>query len=174
MLPRGLDDPTGLDDIRKKHQVWITRMQPNMLEVRSEHIQQLQEAIKAINWCIHDMRLSSENLTTRFLVQTPANAPKGALVKVELNSRPVVSTAQGTGGDVVPVAMELCQQLKDSLVPSTDILRALSTNLKMRVNFGRLEVRQRKKGLGQNMSYADFSKMVPQYSMRGGASLISR
>ncbi|KAM4059362.1 hypothetical protein HRG_007780 [Hirsutella rhossiliensis] len=174
MLPRGLDDPTALNDVRKKHKVWITRVQPNVFELRSKHITRLQEAIKDINWCIHDMRLSSENLTTRFLVQEPANAPKDALVKVELNSRPHVLTVKATRGDIAAVAKDLCHQLQASLVPSTDILRALGADLRMRVNIGRLEVRQRKKGLGQNMSYADFSKMIPQYSIRGGASLISR
>lgn len=174
MLPRGLDDPTALNDIRQKHKAWITMAQPNVLQVHAAHIKRLQEAVKAINWRIHDMRLSSESLTTRFLVQKPTNARNSALVRVELNSRPQVLTAKDGPGDIASVAEDLCQQIQGTLVPSMDILRAVGAELKMRINFGRLEVRQRKKGLGQDMSYADFSMMVPQYSIRGGASLVSR
>lgn len=174
MLPRGLEEPSALNDICKKNEVWIKRVQPNVFEVRSSNIRRLQEAIKDINWAIHDMRLSNEYLTTRFLVQEPTKAHKDGLVRVELNSRPHVPTAKGNVGDTAPVARDLCQQLQSSLVPSTEILRSLGALLRMRINFGRLEVRQRKKGLGDKMSYADFCKMVPQYSIRGGASLKTR
>ncbi|POR35404.1 Uncharacterized protein TPAR_04429 [Tolypocladium paradoxum] len=171
MLPRGLDNPAALDAIRKKHKVWINRVQPNVLELRGENIRRLQEAMSEINWVLHDMRLSSENPTTRFLAQMPVNVPDTAVVRVDINTRPHVATAKSTPGDVLPAALDIFHQLHAGLVPSMDILRGLGTDLKMRVNFGRLQVRMRKKGLGNEMTYAQFAKMVPGYSVRGGAGL---
>lgn len=174
MLPRGLENPAALDAIRKKHKVWITRVQPNVLELRCENIRRLQEAMNEINWVLHDMRISGGNPTTRFLAQKPVNVPDSAVVRVDVNTRPHVETVKRITGDALPVALELFHQLYTGFVPSMDVLRGLGTDLKMRVNFGRLHLRTRKKGLGNEMTYADFAEMVPGYSVRGGAVLETR
>ncbi|KND90344.1 hypothetical protein TOPH_04933 [Tolypocladium ophioglossoides CBS 100239] len=174
MLPRGLDNPAALDDIRKKHKVWITRVQPNVLELRGESIRRLQEAMSEINWALHDMRLSGGNPTTRFLAQKPVNVPDSAVVRVDVNTRPHVATMKRIPGDTLPAALDIFHQLHPGLVPSMDVLRGLGTELKMRVNFGRLQVRMRKKGLGNEMTYTNFAKMMPGYSVRGGAGLDTR
>ncbi|PNY23407.1 Uncharacterized protein TCAP_06651 [Tolypocladium capitatum] len=174
MLPRGLDNPAALDTIRKKHKVWITRIKPNILEFRGGNIRRLQEAMSEVNWVLHDMRLSGGNPTTRFLAQKPVNVPDSAVVRVDVNTRPRVATMKRIPGDTLPAAFDIFEQLHPDLEPSMEVLRGLGTDLKMRVNFGRLQVRMRKKGLGNEMSYADFAKMMPGYSVRGGAGLDTR
>ncbi|UNI15239.1 hypothetical protein JDV02_001791 [Purpureocillium takamizusanense] len=174
MLPQGLDDPEALNDIRAKHKVWIHRPKPNIFEICGRDIRQLQNAVKALNWKLHDMRLSSEALTTQFLAQKPSKEEHGVIVNVELDARPVVKALSDAPRSVLKTALDLSEQLRGSLLPSTDILRLMTTNLRMRVNFGRVQVRTRKKGLGNNMPYASFAEMVPQFSSRGGAGLQTR
>lgn len=172
MLHRGLDKADALDDIRKTHKAWITRVQDNVLEVRCDNIRRLQEAVRHINRALHDMRLSN-NAITRFSVQRPFNVNYSALITVDVNARPYVAAAVNgaPGGQVLPVALDNLHQLCVRLVPSTDILRSLGTQLKMRVNFGRFQVSLGKKGLGSEMTYATFGRMLPQYSIRGEAMM---
>ncbi|OAQ91510.1 hypothetical protein VFPFJ_03250 [Purpureocillium lilacinum] len=174
MLPQGLEDPDALNDIRLRYKVWITRSQPNIFDIRGRDMRQLQEAVKELNWALHDMRLSSEALTIRFLAQKPSRDQDSAIVNVELNCRPIVKALSNTPRSVLTTALDLVDRLRTSLLPSADILRLLTTDLRMRVNFGHLQVRTRKKGLGRDMSYANFAEMIPQYSNRGGASLHTR
>ncbi|KAJ6445563.1 Alternative oxidase [Purpureocillium lavendulum] len=173
MLPQALEDPDALNDICVKHKLWITRPQSSVFDLRGRDIRQLQEAVKALNWAIHDMRLSNEASTTRFLAQRLSRHGHDTVVNVELNSRPVVKAISKERPSSLATASDLSQQLSPSLVSSANILRLLTTNLRMRVNFGHLHVRTRKKGLGSNMPYPDFAAMVPQYSNRGGAGLIT-
>ena len=173
MLPPGLDNPAALDVIRKKHKVWITRVQPNVLELQGDNIRRLQEAMKELNWLLHDMRLSGGHPTTLFLAQQPVSAPDGAVVRVNINTRPRLESMSDITANNLKVAQDLFNQLDADFVPSMDALRGLGADLKMRVNFGRLQVRTRK-GLGNEMTFADFAKMVSGYSVRGGAVLDTR
>ncbi|PHH80264.1 hypothetical protein CDD80_2287 [Ophiocordyceps camponoti-rufipedis] len=175
MIPLGVDDSEPLKDLRRKYKTWIWRSKPNVFELRTNEIKQLQNAMKELNWLIHDLRLSSENMSTRFVVQKPMNAGTDALVTVKLNSRP---TSVMTSSSLVPIAVPLAHdnflQLRGILAPSAYILKALGAGLLMRVNFGRFEIRQRKRGVGDEMTYEDFANMVALYSKRGGAGIHTR
>lgn len=179
MLPRGLNDPVALDDIRKKHKVWIvTKTQPttqsNVFNIYSKSIRQLQEAVKELNWALHDMRLASENVTTQFLVQKPSIIHSDEPIVVKLNARPHVLNVPNSSAMALPVSVDLFDQLQSGLPSLSEVLTARGAHQKMRVNFGRLEIRSRKKGVGNLMPYLDFEKMVPHYSVRGGANLHTR
>ncbi|KYK55954.1 hypothetical protein DCS_07919 [Drechmeria coniospora] len=176
MLPRNLDDPAALNAIRRTHRVWITRPQPNILVIHSDDTQRLQCALKDLNWTIHDMRRSDEIAVTRFVTQQPANMTEDVLVKVELNARPYMAGNSRTpdSGETLPVALGLFHELAGRVTSSAESLRRLTVDLKMRVNFGSLQVRRRKRTLGNEMTYADFAHMVSQYAIRGGAHLDKR
>ncbi|PFH63346.1 hypothetical protein XA68_13803 [Ophiocordyceps unilateralis] len=171
MLPRGIEESPGLVKIRKENKAYITRSQPNIFEIRTDNIKQLQNAMKELNWLIHDLRLSTENLRTRFVVQKPMNADNDSLVTVKLNSRPTTAMHSSLVPIVSSLAHDNFLQLRGILASSAYILKALGTGLKMRVNFGRFEIRQRKRGVGDEMTYPDFTNMVALYSKRGGAGI---
>ncbi|RDA85976.1 hypothetical protein CP532_4875 [Ophiocordyceps camponoti-leonardi (nom. inval.)] len=174
MLPRGLETTARFGDICRRNKAWVTLSDRQIIEVRADNIKRLQNAMRDINWLIHDMRLSSENLITRFLVQKPVNPnlEHDAGINVKLNSRP---TSTINSPSLVPVSTPLAQdnfnKLRGILEMSAHILQALRTGLRMRVNFGRFEIRQRKRGVGDIMTYPSFEEMVAHYSKRGGAGI---
>ncbi|PHH91747.1 hypothetical protein CDD83_10451 [Cordyceps sp. RAO-2017] len=174
MLPPGMENPHALDEIRQKNEAWITATASNIFEIRTRDIRQLQEAVKDIHWALHDMRLSGEKLAIRFLAQKPFHAQNDAGIRVELNSRPHFATTQGSLGEIAPVVLDTFEKLQANIAPSAAVLGTMTTELKMRLNFGRFEVRQRKRCTNDEMSFLDFARMVPQYSVRGGASMHTR
>ncbi|RCI11553.1 hypothetical protein L249_7349 [Ophiocordyceps polyrhachis-furcata BCC 54312] len=174
MLPRGLDSIASFDDICQRNKVWIKLSDRNIIEVRADNIKRLQNAMREINWLIHDMRLSSENLITRFLVQKPVNPnlEHDTGISVKLNSRPTSTMNSPSLVSVAPpLAYDNFTKLRGILEMSAHILKALRTGLRMRVNFGRFEIRQRKRGVGDTMTYPCFEEMVALYSKRGGAGM---
>ncbi|RDA90528.1 hypothetical protein CP533_4144 [Ophiocordyceps camponoti-saundersi (nom. inval.)] len=174
MLPRGLDTTTRFDDIRKRNKAWIIFSERNIIEARANNIKRLQNAMTEINWLMHDMRLSSENLITRFLVQKPADSSLelGASISVKLNSRPTsILNSPSLVSIALPLALDNFHKLRGILEMSIHILKALRNGLKIRVNFGRFEIRQRKRGVGDSMTYSSFEEMVAHYSKRGGAGI---
>lgn len=175
MLPSGLDNPVLLDNLRRTLRVWITQPEPNRFDISANSMLKLQEAVRGINWAIHDLRLASGRLITRFIVQKPLCVDDSALVVVELGARPRVATVEkGPSLGLGPIALDIFCRLSSNIAPSMDKLASIGTGLLMRVNFGHLEVRKRKKGLGSEMSYPSFTDMVQQYSTRGGAGLKTR
>lgn len=166
MLPRALDDDTILDEIRIKHKVWITRTKPAIFDLCSDNMRALQDAVKAINWMLHDIRLSGGDTHARFLAQMPASDTPATIVQVRLNERPVVRWPADARVNALAAARHHVEQLCSAFVPSMEAVRDLPRELKMRVNFGLVKVRSRAKGLGSDMSYATFAEMLEQDSSR--------
>lgn len=171
MIPRGLDSPIAMDGIRKSHKVWITRVKSNVFDIHSDSITRLQEATQAINWEIHALRLSNKHHNTEFFVQDPARAYENALIRVSLGSRPCLTPSPDGPCDMLTPQKACLRQLRPYLNPSAAVLNALGSSLKMRVNFGRVNVRQRKRGLADELNYNAFGDMIKAYSARGGADL---
>lgn len=175
MIPRRLEDPSTLDDIRKKHEVWITQdPEPNVIQIHSRYIGSLKEAMKDMQWAIHDMRLENQLNSKFFMVQIPTQATADDIVTVKLDSRPVVENAVSFSNGSSAAAADLMEQLRPYFFLSTERLMNMKKNIAMRVEFGLLNVQTRKKSLGDKMSYSDFVDMVSHYAMRGGACLNSR
>ncbi|KJZ79089.1 hypothetical protein HIM_01240 [Hirsutella minnesotensis 3608] len=171
LFPRGLDDPHVFDHICVKHHVWITRKKPNVFDVHAEFIQDLQGAVNDLHWCLNDMTVSTTNGSAQFFVQTSHEVDVDARIRVELNARPSMPMAKPNARQPMPAAAKLYYQLCDNLVSSMEPLRTSAGDLKVRVGFGLLQVHKRTRGLGNEVSLADFSEMVKRFSDNGGATL---
>ncbi|KAF7551713.1 hypothetical protein G7046_g7645 [Stylonectria norvegica] len=169
MLPRGLDEPTALNDIRQAHKAYITNVEPNVLDIRCETITGLQKAVKAINWAIHGLRLSNDHPIVRFLVQEPTNADADGVIAIELGKRPCFTSRSSILCDNSTAMDVALQRLPSELATSAEALRALTKDVKMRVNFAHLVVDRKKKGSQSEMTYPEFVKLMNVYSERGGA-----
>ncbi|KAH7136603.1 hypothetical protein EDB81DRAFT_886707 [Dactylonectria macrodidyma] len=170
-LPRGLDEPGALDDIRKAHKVYITNVKPNVLDLRCDSISRMQQAIHALNWAIHDLRLSNDHPPARFLVQEPTNADINGMVRVEIGSRPRFASRSPTLVDNSAAMDKHLVDLAADLPKSADTIMALNKSMKMRVNFGQLLVRARNTRGRDEITHDEFVKLLNMYSIRGGASL---
>lgn len=172
-IPSGLDNPHTLDNIRLKHQVWIANIEPHIFDIQSETMPRLQAAVKAINWALHDMRLSNEHPATRFVVQYPAEPELVGPVYLKQGARPYadIPPRYAYKSDIDHVVDSLARNLGPTLRPAVDSLMGLGKDLQMRVNFGRLNVRQKKKGLADQFTYPEFEGVMKMYGARGGASL---
>lgn len=171
MLPRGLDEPWALDDIRKAHKVYITHVQPNILDIHCESMPRMQQAVHALNWAIHDLRLSNEHPPVRFLLQEPTNSDVNDMVRVEIGSRPRFTSRSSTLVSNSSAMDKHLHRLVVDMPTSADTLMALNKNMKMRVNFGHLDVRSRNTQGRDEITHDEFVKLLNMYSVRGGASL---
>lgn len=169
-----LAEPSSLNAIKTDKEVWIVQEKPNVLHLYSRTILSLQEGFKAVNWAIHDMRLARQNVSARFLVQMPVNAHHGSLITVHLDSRPLVEHSHVTNAKPTEVAYDILEQLGANFLSSTNALQTLNGPLQMRVDFGHVTVRRKKRDVGNTMSYPDFTEMAQHYGTRGGASLDTR
>lgn len=168
MLPNEL---SRLDDIRLSKEMWITKVKANVIDLRTYSLANMKEGLKKINWVIHDMRLSSNHPMTRFFVQEPIKAGPEALIKFKVRSRPIINNTDLVSSSIYMALESHVCQLGSLLVPASDNLMALDKYLRMRVNFGSLDVRQKKKGIGEEFTYDKFADVIKVYSLRGGASL---
>ncbi|KAG6006288.1 hypothetical protein E4U21_007170 [Claviceps maximensis] len=174
-----LPDLPDFNAFRKAHEVWIVQEKPNIIHILSRTLSDLKEAFREINWAIHDIRTAQHHASSLFLVQPPIG--EECLITVDLDCRPQAST-QTCSQQLIPVqnnsyiANGLMKELKASFTSSTDALQGRpKQSLQMRVDFGHVKIRRRKKithqvnGKANEMHYAEFAKMTSQYGKRGGA-----
>ncbi|KAM0437440.1 hypothetical protein ACHAPT_001802 [Fusarium lateritium] len=169
LLPPALDEPGALDDIRRQYRVYITRVKPNILDIRCETIGRLQQALRAINWALRDMRLSNEHAYVRFLVQRPTNAIISDMITVELGKRPAFLSPSPHLCSNMSSMKDHIPQLASDMATSAETLTGVSKNMTLRVNFGHLIIGKKKKGSGDEVSFGDFVKLMDMHSTRGGA-----
>ncbi|KAG8412441.1 hypothetical protein J3458_014615 [Metarhizium acridum] len=120
------------------------------------------------------MRLAQQNVSTLFLVQKPMDASPDTLISVNLDSRPRVERCQKTMIGTAEVAIDVLRQLGTSFLSSMTTLQTIKRSLRMHVDFGHIIIRRRKRGIGNAMSYSDFTEMALQYGAKGGAELNMR
>ncbi|KAK7416090.1 hypothetical protein QQX98_005418 [Neonectria punicea] len=170
MLPSGLSDPGVLDDIRKGHKVYI-HIESNILDIRCDSMRRLQQALHAVNWAIHDMRLCNEHPPIHFLAQEPTSGDTNDMVRVEIGSRPRFVSQKPTLGSNHSAMDKHLHRLTTEMWSTADTLMALNKSMKMRVNFGHLDVRARNTRGRDEIPHDEFVRMLDMYSTRGGASL---
>lgn len=174
-FPNGLENLSGLDTLRQSQRVWINVVEPDVLSVRSKTMANLREAMGAINWALHDMRLSVENPAAQFIVQMPKYAHAEGLVFVDLGARPVIreTDAPNEAREANVIVNDLGGKIAPGLSGSMETLRGLDKDLSMRAHLGRINIRQKKTGAGREFSLKQFEQLMKTYSIRGGASLNS-
>lgn len=175
LLPRDLEDRTALHNICTTYRVWITYIRANIFQIQSHCMNDLQEALESIHSRIRDLRLSDECPSTRFFLQTPTKELSATEpISVQLGSRPHALSNLQHSGQMTSALDDCARQLCANLQLSTESLRAVGTELKMRVRFGHLKLRQIRKGLGTPLSYKTFAEVMQDCSLRGGACLETR
>lgn len=178
MLPPDLCDTACFDALRKAHLVWIVQEKPNIIHIYSRTLRDLQEGFKEVNWAIHDMRIAQYNVSSLFLVQLPLVGE--CSITVDLGCRPQTSPRTPSEQlvpvqDISHITNGLMKELRPNFLSSTDTLQSrLKQTLQMRVDFGHVKIRLRKKikqgnENGNEMPYAEFTAMTSQYGKRGGA-----
>ncbi|RTE71245.1 hypothetical protein BHE90_014345 [Fusarium euwallaceae] len=170
LLPPELDEPGALDDIRRQYGVYITRVKPNVLDLRCESIGRLQQALRAINWALRDMRLSNERASVRFLVQRPTNALIHDMITIELGKRPTFLCPSPSLVSNMSSMNDHIPHLASDMAISAEGLMAVSKSMTFRINFGHLIIGKKKKGSKDEVSIGDFTKLMDMHSARGGAS----
>lgn len=166
-----MDEPGTFDNIRRDHAVYITNVKPNVLEISCTTIVRLKSAIQAINSAIHELRLSNDHPTVQFYVQQPLDAVCDSAIVFKLASRPHFVLQSLTCFGNTNAVDEHLEKFCADMSTSANTLTALNKALRMRVNFGRLNIRQRMKGMPEEIPFAEFVRMMNIYSSRGGASL---
>jgi hypothetical protein len=157
-----------------ENQVWINVDKPDVLKFYSRTALSLQEGLKAVNWAIHDMRLARQDVSNHFLVQLPVKADRNTLIRVDFDSRPQVEEYSTPGTKVKEVVADLMKQLDSEYSSSMAVLQTIKHPIKMHLDFGQVNIRRRKKGADNKMSYTSFMQMALQYGTRGGAELDTR
>ncbi|CAH0047917.1 unnamed protein product [Clonostachys solani] len=174
-FPNGLENLSVLDAVRQSQRIWINVVEPDVLSVRSETMANLREAMGAINWAFHDMRLAVENPAAQFIVQMPKYAHAEGPVFVDLGARPVIGETDAPhevrGAEAI--VNGLIEKIAPGLSNSMETLRGLDKDLSMRAHLGRINIRQKKTGAGREFSLKQFEQLMKTYSIRGGASLNS-
>jgi hypothetical protein len=158
-----------LDDIRTEHEVWIRYDEPTAFDISSRSMTNLQEAMKALNQLIHDLRLLEGHTSSRFLVQPPSRVSSDAKICLELEARPTLEDRGNvsTDPDNGCVVDSFVRQMGPTISAAAETLTGLGKNLQMRINFGRLNVRGKKKGIGSVFTYAEFRDVMKAYSVQG-------
>ncbi|KAF4451034.1 hypothetical protein F53441_5933 [Fusarium austroafricanum] len=174
LLPSALDEPEVFDDIRREYRVYITRDEPNILNIRCESIHRLQQALKAINWAVRDMRLSSNSSTARFLAQEPTNVMISDMIRLELGARPSFLSRNSHLASNASAMNEHLPKLASDLASAAEGLMALNKTMGLRVNFGRVIIGQRPRGTEDKITFAEFTRLMDKYSSRGGAAFENR
>ncbi|KAL7930899.1 hypothetical protein V8C35DRAFT_311678 [Trichoderma chlorosporum] len=175
VYPYAIDERDILDGICKQQQVWMTRVEETTAwDVYSETASGLQEAIHALNQTVHDLRLQQELLATVLVVQKSSRVTDDARISVTPNSRPEVTTLPPGTSDIPRTAAKLLQTLRPHLLNSTECAMSVDSELRMRVNFGRLKVFVRHKGIGNLLTYDEFTDAAKSFSIRGGIGLFDR
>lgn len=176
-LPPNIGDIPGIDNIRRKG-VYITRAKPNVIDIRGYSKPLFMNAFQSINWVLRDMRLSSDRLLTRFYVQPQVHGGNSP-VNMPLGGRPAVASPVNSLVDteITDISTALaCHTAKFAarLEAAAESLMSIGKELALRVDFGQLEIRQKRKGGKDEISYDELEKVLAEYSRRGGASLNSR
>ncbi|RGP76576.1 hypothetical protein FSPOR_7 [Fusarium sporotrichioides] len=173
-LPSGLEDLRVFNDIRRQYRVYIIRDVPNILDIRCESMARLQKALEAVNWAIRDMRLSQDTPNVCFLAQKPDDVLINDMIRVGLGTRPsFLSRSPKLTSDGTAMDRHL-SQLTSDIASSSDGLMALNKTMGLRVNFGLLVPIKRKKGTQEEVTYAEFAKLIQGYSRRGGTMFYTR
>ncbi|KAG5980030.1 hypothetical protein E4U55_004463 [Claviceps digitariae] len=178
MLIPELFDPACFDAVRRAHEVWVVQEKPNNIHIHSRTLSNLKEAFREINWVIHDIRTAQNHVSSLFVVQLPIEGERP--ITVELDCRPQASSRSGSQQLIsvqtnFHIANGLMKELGASFISSTDALQSRPNEiLQMRVEFGHVKIRRRKKitqenGNANEMPYTEFAKMTSQYGKRGGA-----
>lgn len=171
-IPSKIAAPESLNDIRKLHRVWITiDHEPNILDICSESISQLQQAIEAINQRIHDLRVSDKLVTSEIIVHKNPRVSEDARIQYKMTSRPSLVSRSTAPVDVAATTEALNQQLHPLLLRSTECLTSVTFELRMRVFFGKLQIQSTKKTLAEEITYQEFADVAEEYSVRGGLPL---
>ena len=171
-LPLGLDNDAAFDNIRISSKIWITRVEPHVFDIHSRSMTGLRTGMDGINAILHDMRLTNDVPLVRYFVQVPTKVKGDSLVKFKSESRPQVVESSTVSQTSSSKALDsLMIRLGTRIQPAAESLLALSQDLKMRVNFGKLYVRDVKRGTGEHLNYAELEDTLSPYSTRGGADL---
>ncbi|KAL7909849.1 hypothetical protein GGI35DRAFT_480083 [Trichoderma velutinum] len=175
VYPSAIEDTDILDDICKQHRVWITRVRDTKAwDIYSESASGLQEAVHALNQTVHDLRLQKELLATVLVIQKSSRATEDTRISVAPNSRPEVITPLSGSSDISRTAAKLLQALRPHLLNSTECAMSVDSELRMRVNFGRLKVFVKYKGMNNVITYDEFMDAAKSFSIRGGIGLFDR
>lgn len=175
IYPSGLELPETLNDIRERYQVWIVSLESTQaFDIYSESISRLQDAVTAFNQLVHDLRLRKELLAEVLIVQHCSRADKDTRISIKLDSRPEVMTPLLGPHDIPAISAALLETLRPHLINSTECLLSLSSDLRMRVNFGILKAVRRKKEIPEVVTYDEFVEAAKTFSIRGGIGLHDR
>lgn len=179
LLPSALEDRAAIDELCQTHQVWINAKKPNVFVISCEqqYPTRLREGVIGFNWAIHDMRLTDEHPATRFVAQQSLTSGTESTIRVVVGQRPCVTfdrdfIDESAGNEHIVTA--LWEELGPHLEEKAEALMGLGQDVQMRINFGRLNIRQKKGGLGNEFTYEEFQKLIRTYGTRGGASLGSK
>lgn len=171
-----LDEPNSLDSVRLGHKVWITFEKLNVLVVHAHSSSRLQQALEAIHWKIHDMRLAEELEMSRFLDQGPLAPNDNGAIIFRHGQRPHIAAADPEVTmplDTDYVLSTLWENLGFDLVNKAETLMGIAQVLRMRINFGRLNI-LRKADAADELTREQFQKELRAVGKRGHASLGKR
>lgn len=174
-LPNGLDKDAVFNRVRRSRRVWIVRPgnEPNVLDLYSEDLNNIKRAVQDINWLIVKMIMQSKQTPDRYFLQWPIDPQTADLVGIA-GLRPSVRHGDGS---LEPAEYELkpdFSSLDGDLPLAVATLHDEQESLKMRVNFGHLQLRQKKSGMADEISFPDFEKLMGLYARRGGAGFEPR
>lgn len=175
IYPSGLELPETLNDIRERYQVWIVSSESTQaFDIYSDSISRLQGAVIAFNQLVHDLRLRKELLAEVLTVQHCPRANKDTWISLKLMARPEVITPLVGRHDIPATSAALLESLRPHLINSTECLMSISSNLRMRVNFGILKAVRKKKEIPEVLTYDEFAEVAKTFSIRGGIGLHDR
>ncbi|KAL7924989.1 hypothetical protein ACQKWADRAFT_284728 [Trichoderma austrokoningii] len=170
-------DDSEMDDVRRRHQVWIVAEgpeSPNVLKIYSESVINLQAAINTLNQCFHDARISRALLTLVRIPQKSSRVTDDTRIRMDPGTRPEVTKISTEPDDMKKTVAALLQELRPHIQAATKCLRSSNSEIRMRVSFGLLSASVKKDQANPLFNWDEFAALVKEYSRWDGLPFCSR
>ncbi|KAF4947219.1 hypothetical protein FGADI_10527 [Fusarium gaditjirri] len=108
------------------------------------------------------------------LVQRPTKAAVTDTIQLKLKARPSFLSKTSNPASNASSMDEHLPRLASDLGSSAEGLMALNKTMGLRVNFGHIIIDKRPRGTGDEIAFADFTRLMNKYPNHGGASIVTR
>jgi hypothetical protein len=173
VVPRALDSLDSLNDTRRNKAVWITRVERDAIDIHAESMKTLREALKEINWFVHDILREERSQYPRVFLQAPTQATDQSRISLSA-SRPRVKDPAHLTSDVAIAVTKVARSLAAEVVANVDAVLSGAKEMEMRASFGLIRLENTRSSLGRNVSYGDLERLLKIYCQRGGTKFESR
>lgn len=154
----------------------MTRIESHVFQILGGSRTVIKNATVAFHKLIHEIQKTTEYQKACYYVQPPSKVldMETVVVRCKAGSRPYISLPGIAPSKFEDAVAARLGQFTKGLFEAADVLTALDTQLRMRVSFGKLFIRDDGIDAVVEGSYETLSKLMDEFSENGGARFESR